>query len=540
MKKIFLSIFAILAFANLQTNAQYTLSGTSYTQDFDGIGAGLPSGWRVDSLVDKNAGLGNDAIFRFSSSVVSWSSTTRGFKNVASADGLIATSTSTDQSASTDRALGARQVSSSGWDGVDSLISMSFNMTNTAGLSNFNLSFKLQSLHEAGNVKRYSDWIVQYGIGASPTTFTTIATTPVTVTIDSNFSNTTVAVNFGTALDNITQPVWIRITPNSQSSGTGSRPMVGLDDFNLTWTGTAVNNTPQAVSFTPATGTTTVPPTTTTLQIDFDKNITIGTGNVTINNLTDVTSQTIAASTCTATGMNVTIPGVNLLAGKNYAVQYDSTCFMWTTYNGLGIYNNTTWFFSTISGVPPPVTSLNESFVGCNAPLLASFMQFSTTGTQTWRCSNFGRNDTDAVYMNGFASGASNDNEDWLISPPLDFTAMSMPYLHFWSKKRFTGTDTKEVFVSNNFAGDPTTASWTNLNANFANLDTVYSFFSNYSLTAYKSAPMNIAFKYVSTSTGTSDEWSIDDVFVTEGTVGVQNFSENGVNAVVLELPQIN
>jgi hypothetical protein len=232
--------------------------------------------------------------------------------------------------------------------------------------------------------------------------------------------------------------------------------------------------------------------------------------------------------------MVVTIPGVNLLAGKQYAVQYDSTCFKWNTYSCYGVYNNTSWTFSTAPPVVPPVTSLNESFVGCNAPLLGLFREFSVNGTQTWRCSNFGRNDTDAVFMNGFAGGVTLDNEDWLISPPLNLSAMTIPYLHFWSKKRFTGTNTKEVFVSSNFAGDPSTAMWVNLNANFGNLDTLYSFFNNYNLNSYKAAPFNIAFKYVSASTGTADEWSIDDVYVTDGAVGIRSFEEAGLNVMVL------
>lgn len=532
MKKILLSLLAITSVSLSQAQTPYSLNGTSYTQTFDNISAGLPLGWRVDTLVNKNAGLGNDAIFRFTTAVTPWSNTSRGFKNIASADGLSAGSTSTDQAASTDRALGVRQVSAAGWDDMDSLTSVSFNIANTTGLSNFNLSVKLQSLQPSA--KRYHNWIVQYGVGASPATFTTIATTPAVVTLDSNFSNTTVTANFGSALDNVAQPVWIRLMPSDTTMGSGNRPSIGIDDFELTWTGTAVNNTPQVLSYVPTSGTMNVPVSTTSLSINFDKNITLGTGNVTINNLTDVTSQTIAAGSCTATGMNVTIPGVTLLAGKNYAVQYDSTCFKNVTYSCYGVYNNTTWTFSTEPPVVPPVTSLNESFVGCNAPLLGLFREFSITGAQTWRCSNFGRNDTDAVYMNGFAGGATQDNEDWLVSPPLNMSAMTNPNLHFWSKVRFSGTNTKEVYVSSNFAGNPATATWINLNPALGTLDTTWKFYNNLNMTAYKSTPFNVGFKYVSVSTGTADEWSIDDVYITDGPVGVQTFEDAGLKVIVL------
>lgn len=533
MKKIILSLLALSSFSVSKAQTiPYALSGTSYTQDFDNIATGLPLGWRVDSLVNKNAGLGNNAISRFTTTAAPWSNTGRGFKNSASADGLTAGATSTDQAASTDRALGIRQVSASGWDDMDSLVSVSFNVANTAGLSNFNLSVKIQSLHTSA--KRYHNWIVQYGIGSTPASFTTISTTPAVITLDSNFTNTTVNVNFGAALDNQAQPVWIRIMPSDTTMGSGNRPAVGIDDFNLTWTGTAINNTPQVVTYTPVSGANNVPVVTTSLAIGFDKNITIGTGNVTINNVTDVTNQVIPAANCTVAGMNVTIPGVNLLAGKQYAVQYDSTCFKNVTYSCYGVYNNTSWTFTTEPPITPPVTTLNESFVGCNAPLLGLFHEFSVTGAQTWRCSNFGRSDTDAVYMNGFAGGATQDNEDWLISPPLNMSAMTNPNLHFWSKVRFSGTNTKEVYVSSNFAGDPNTATWINLNPALGNLDSTWKFYNNLNVTAYKATPFNIGFKYVSNSAGTADEWSIDDVSITDGPVGVQSFDEAGVKVVVL------
>ncbi|MEZ5047110.1 MAG: choice-of-anchor J domain-containing protein [Chitinophagaceae bacterium] len=532
MKKLVFLLFTIFSLVTTSyAQTPYTLSGTSYMQDFDGLANGLPQGWRVDTLVKPTGGLGNDASSKFSSTTSAWSNTGRGFKNLCSADGQVSTATSADQNASTDRALGVRQVSSAGWDDMDSLVSMSFYITNTATLNSFALTFKIQSLHTTA--KRYNNWIVQYGIGTNPSSFTTVVTNPSVLTMDSNFTNTTVNVNFGSALDNQSQPVWIRICPQDTTMGSGSRPHVAIDDFNLTWSGTAVNNTPNVLTYTPANNAMNVPVSNSNLMIDFDKNITIGTGNVTINNITDATNQTIAASACTATGMNVTIPGVSLLAGKQYAVQYDSTCFMWTTYNCAGVYNNNTWVFTTEPPILPPATSLNENFFGCAPPTLGVFKEFSVVGSQTWRCSNFGHNDTDAVYMNGY-SGGSLDNEDYLVSGPLDFAGMTNPYLHFWSKKRFTGTNTKEVMVSNNFAGDPTTSTWNLLSPNLSILDTTWKAFNNLNITAYKGSIMNIAFKYVSSSAGSSDEWSIDDVYVTDGPVGIYQLQNLDLQVYVL------
>ncbi|MBK8686042.1 MAG: hypothetical protein IPN26_14280 [Bacteroidetes bacterium] len=88
MKKILLSLVVMAATLTSFAQMPFVLSGTNYTQSFDNLGSGLPMGWRVDTLVNKNAGLGNDAQVRYSSTTVTWSSTSRGFKNVASADGL--------------------------------------------------------------------------------------------------------------------------------------------------------------------------------------------------------------------------------------------------------------------------------------------------------------------------------------------------------------------------------------------------------------------------------------------------------------------
>ena len=534
MKKIILEILAITSVGIANAQIPFILSGTSYAQNFDGIAGGLPQGWRVDSLTNKNAGLGNNAITRFSATAISWAgSTSRGFKNLASGTTLTSAATTADQNASTDRALGIRQVSASGWDKKDSLVSVSFNVANTTGLANFNLQFNIMSLHTGA--KRYHKWIVQYGFGTTPTSFTTVSTTPTTLTIDSNFTNTAVSVNFGTALDNQNQPVWIRIMPSDTTMGSGTRPLIGIDNYNLSWTGLAVNNTPQLTALNPSNNAINVPVSTTSLTATFDKNITIGTGNVTVYNLTDASNQVIAAGACNVTGMTVTIPGVNLLAGKTYAVQYDSTCFKWTTYSGVGIYNNSTWTFSTVAPIAPPVNSLNETFTGCLAPALGSFTQTSELGNaQTWRCSTFGHNDANAVSMNGGITLA--DNTDWLVSPTMNVSAMANPMLSFWAKKRFAGTTTKEVLVSSNYTGDVTTATWTPITiTGFAAIDTNgWNAFNNASLMAYKAANFHVAFKYTATAANPSDELTIDDVTITDGPVSTSSVQLENMNVSVL------
>jgi len=53
------------------------------------------------------------------------------------------------------------------------------------------------------------------------------------------FSNNTITVNFGSALDNKSTNVYIRIAALTASSGSGNRPSTAIDDYSLSWTGTA-------------------------------------------------------------------------------------------------------------------------------------------------------------------------------------------------------------------------------------------------------------------------------------------------------------
>ena len=101
MKKFYL--LALSVFISFFTHSQITLSGSNYSQDFDGIGSGLPTGFRVSSNATATA-LGTAATFSNAIDANSpWSSTTSGWKNVASADGLTSSSNSAAQAASTDR-----------------------------------------------------------------------------------------------------------------------------------------------------------------------------------------------------------------------------------------------------------------------------------------------------------------------------------------------------------------------------------------------------------------------------------------------------
>ena len=122
---------------------------------------------------------------------------------------------------------------------------------------------------------------------------------------------------------------------------------LAIDDLSISFSSSG-NPKPTIIATTPVDNATNVSPILSNLTLTFDQSVSVGTGNIILKNLTDASQQTIACSSATISGATVTIPGITLLSGKDYAVQYDSTCFHSSTAaNAYGIYDNTSWNFST-------------------------------------------------------------------------------------------------------------------------------------------------------------------------------------------------
>ena len=208
------------------------LTTSPYTQNFNSIATGLPKGVFVKiGATASIAGTGDMPVYGTSLATGTlWNQTSAGLKNFASATGLTATSDAAAQNAATNRALGIRQTSSTGYDPGSSFL---FKIDNTIGKNNLQLGFLLQSLDNS--IGRTTIWKVQYGIGDNPSSFTDATTNPATMTTANVFGATPVSVNFGSALNNIGQTVWIRIVTLSATTGTGSRASTSIDDLNISW-----------------------------------------------------------------------------------------------------------------------------------------------------------------------------------------------------------------------------------------------------------------------------------------------------------------
>jgi len=232
MKKILLLSFLFLMAGRLF--AQVTLTSSPYLENFDGIGTALPAGFSVRTGATATA-LGTTA--SLTTVATAWNNATGAFKNFASATAG-STATTAAQGSTTDRALGLRQTAGVG----DPNGAFVFQLANTTGKTGLKLSFNLQSL-DAGS-PRQATWRVDYGIGTAPTTFTAAASSGTLTTGNTTFTNNNVNVDFGTALDNNANNIWIRIVTITATTGAGNRPSTGIDNFNLTFTSGGGTATP--------------------------------------------------------------------------------------------------------------------------------------------------------------------------------------------------------------------------------------------------------------------------------------------------------
>lgn len=172
-----------------------------------------------------------------------------------------------------------------------------------------------------------------------------------------------------------------------------------------------------------------------------------------------------------------------------------------------------------VSATTPPVqivtllnTTFNQSWEG--------WAQISVKGAQVWdRNNTFGIDSSPCAKMSGYANGQSNENEDWLISPPVDLSNVSNPKLQFFSARGYTGPEL-QVKVSVNYTGqaNPNEATWMDLTtlATWPPQSPFWQWTSSgtLSLNAYSQQSIRIAFVYNSTNQQ-SATWEVDNITVT-------------------------
>lgn len=216
---------------------------------------------------------------------------------------------------------------------------------------------------------------------------------------------------------------------------------------------------------------------------------------------------------------SLSIPAAELATAKTIYVKFSPvTTGTYTDHISLSSTDATTKDINlTGDGIDP--ANLVFDFDDCTVTGVpgSGFTSYSVTGDQVWACTSFGHTGN-GVDINGYSGGAQ-DNEDWLISPPLDATSIDLPVFRFWSKGDFTGPQL-QLLISTDYDGfsDPNSATWTDLNANFPALNSEWTMTDGIDLSAYKSAPFYIAFKYISNNESGAARFTIDDVDITNRT----------------------
>jgi hypothetical protein len=476
-----------------------------FVETFDAIGSGLPPGVTVRTSASATA-LGTSAVY--SGTKTNWTSTSGGFFNYASGD----IGSSEPQSTATDRALGVRQTGSVGDPGA----AFVFQLANTTGKINFTLDVNLQSL-DAGST-RTTTWRLDYGIGANPASYIVPAATGIFTTGGSSFTNNPIHIDFGNALDNISDVVTIRIVALTASTGSGNRPTTAIDDLELQW------EDPTA------------------------KTISINTTALNFGAVSTGSNRTISYTIVGQTNLDAPIV---ITAAAPYTVSTDSSTFsssvsvnpadalnkkIYVRFSPVtaGVFNSSISNASSgavtknvaVSGEGIDPAALSFGFNTCTPAGLpgSGWLSINTTGSQKWGCSQFGRNSTNGVSVNGFTAGAAQTNEAWLISPALNLNGIvNMPVLSFYSRGEFTGPKL-QLYVSTDYDGSssPATATWTEItDANFPTppgaATTEWTLSDNIDLSAYKTAPkVYIAFKYTSSPALNAARWTIDDVAIND------------------------
>ncbi len=159
-------------------------------------------------------------------------------------------------------------------------------------------------------------------------------------------------------------------------------------------------------------------------------------------------------------------------------------------------------------GTIPPTKIFMEDFQN---GLTTNWTKVSVAGPQEWGTSNQGAGSNYYAVMNGGAAA----NEDWLISNQISLSGYGNYSLSFDSDGMGAAGLPLQVFITDNYSGNPTTTTWTQLTApidtNLGSWGFINSGLVN--LNAFANKNVRIAFKYTSTSSA-STTWELDNVKV--------------------------
>ncbi|MBN1339111.1 MAG: choice-of-anchor J domain-containing protein [Bacteroidales bacterium] len=144
-----------------------------------------------------------------------------------------------------------------------------------------------------------------------------------------------------------------------------------------------------------------------------------------------------------------------------------------------------------------------------------SWTPISVTGAQIWdRDNNYGPDGSPCARVSGY-EGQSNENEDWLISPAMNFENYDNEILNFQNAKNYSGPDLKlKISTDYDGGGDPNSATWTDLTFTMSGGTWQWQYSGDIDLSGFSGTEVYVAFYYTS-NTSESATWEVDDIVVT-------------------------
>jgi hypothetical protein len=204
------------------------------------------------------------------------------------------------------------------------------------------------------------------------------------------------------------------------------------------------------------------------------------------------------------------------------------------TYTFTGLPNITHYYFKIYSytnsgalinyktdGTVPAANSTTPNGViifqrNFNDTILTPMISQNVQGPdQYWGISKtFGTSGSGCAMMGGYSGGTYFLNEDWLITPAMNFDLYTNEILTFMSSSNYTG-DPLAVKISSNYngSGDPNSFTWTDLAPTLSAGGFVWTSSGDIDVSGANGPGIYIAYKYTSTAT-TSKTWELDDIYV--------------------------
>ena len=144
---------------------------------------------------------------------------------------------------------------------------------------------------------------------------------------------------------------------------------------------------------------------------------------------------------------------------------------------------------------------------------LGTWTPYSVIGDQEWVQDEFGGQTF--AKMTGYDGGAF-ENEDWLISPVMDWTNFDELYFKFISATNYDGP-ALQLFLSQDYdgSGNPNDFTWLEITADYTWSDGGWNWVASGDgdLVLYEYQTAYLAFKFTSTTDG-SATWELDDLMV--------------------------